>query len=327
VALGGGGDVLVALVDHLDRPTGALGEDRAVGRQHRRVLLLAAEPAAGDGLRDDDVVGAAAEHDLQRLVHVVRALHRAGDVERAVLPGRHRLGLDVHLLLGAGVIGAVDDLGRAGHRGVELVVVAVALADQELLEDVVVAVQLDLGGEGVVDREHRRQRALAWTGGPTRRRRQRLGRGRDQRDRLVGVGDAPARRHQGRLIAVDHRDVVVAQATGGQAGSPRELIGGHDHHGRPIEGRIEVEPLEDPVGDRRADRDAVPGARHVEIVEVARGAGDLGDAIDARDRLTDRAGGNCHRRRVARLPRRRQARDRRRVRPWSYARSAVQGWR
>jgi hypothetical protein len=45
-------------------------------------------------------------------------------------------------------------LGRAGDRGVELGVVAVALADQELLEDVVVAVQLDLGGEGVVDREH-----------------------------------------------------------------------------------------------------------------------------------------------------------------------------
>jgi hypothetical protein len=61
VALGGGGDVLLALVDHLDRPTGALGEDRAVGREHRRVLLLAAEPAAGDGLGDDDVVGAAAE--------------------------------------------------------------------------------------------------------------------------------------------------------------------------------------------------------------------------------------------------------------------------
>jgi hypothetical protein len=141
------------------------------------------------------------------------------------------------------------------------------------------------------------------------------------------VHDAPARRHQRRLIALEHRDVVGAEATGGEAGAPRHLIGGDHHDLAPVEAGVEVEAVEAPVGDRRAHGDAVVGARQVDVVEVPRRAGDLGDTVDARDRLTDRAGGNCHRRRVARLPRRRQARDRRRVRPWSYARSAVQGWR
>ncbi len=52
VALGRGREVLVAVVDHPHRPTGLPGQQRRVQRDHRRVLLLATEPAAG--LRLDD---------------------------------------------------------------------------------------------------------------------------------------------------------------------------------------------------------------------------------------------------------------------------------
>ena len=52
VALGRRREVLVAVVDHPDRSPGLARQQRRVQRDHRRVFLLAAEPAAG--LRLDD---------------------------------------------------------------------------------------------------------------------------------------------------------------------------------------------------------------------------------------------------------------------------------
>jgi hypothetical protein len=108
------------------------------------------------------------------------------------------------------------------------------------------------------------------------------------------VLDAAARRHQRRLVAIDHRDVVLAEAAGREPGAPGQPIGGDDHHLAPVEGGIEVEAVEGAVGDRRADRDAVVDAGQRQIVEVAGGAGDLGDAVDARQRAADRTGGGRH---------------------------------
>ena len=50
VALRRRGDVLVAVVDHPHRAPGLARQERGVEGDHRRVLLLAAEPAAGLGL-------------------------------------------------------------------------------------------------------------------------------------------------------------------------------------------------------------------------------------------------------------------------------------
>ncbi|MBE7452816.1 MAG: hypothetical protein HS111_29235 [Kofleriaceae bacterium] len=129
---------------------------------------------------------------------------------------------------GAGVVRALEDAGGPGHRRLELVVGGVALADEELLEDVVVAVELDLGAQGVVDREHRRLRRLARASVGARGQGQGAGGRGDERERLVDVLDPPAHRHQRRLVRVEHGDVVLAQAAGGQAQPPAQAVGG-DH--------------------------------------------------------------------------------------------------
>ena len=56
VPLGRGDHVLDAVVDQLDRPAGLLREQRRVPGDHRRVLFLAAEPAAGLRLHHADLV-------------------------------------------------------------------------------------------------------------------------------------------------------------------------------------------------------------------------------------------------------------------------------
>ena len=76
-------------------------------RDDARVLLLAAEPAAGLGLHHDGELVAHAQRALHRLVDVVRALERAVDGDTPVLArdGDHRLVLDVELLLVADPVG------------------------------------------------------------------------------------------------------------------------------------------------------------------------------------------------------------------------------
>jgi hypothetical protein len=150
-----------------------------------------------------------------------------------------------------------------------------------------------VGGERVVDRQHRRARGLAGLARGARGQRQRLGRRGDQGQRLGDVHDAAARRHQRRLIAVEHRDVVLAEPAGREPGAPGQLVGGDHLDLAPVEGRIEVEPVERAVGDRRAYGDAVVRAGQRQIVEVAGGARDLGDAVDARQ-AADRTGRGSH---------------------------------
>ena len=91
----------------------------------RRELFLAAESAARGRLDHPDARFVAAERVLQRLEHVVRALHRALHHEDAALQiGDHPLGLQVHVLLGAGLVRAGDD-----HRGASERALYVAFLD------------------------------------------------------------------------------------------------------------------------------------------------------------------------------------------------------
>ena len=83
-------------------------------RDHRRVLLLAPEPAAGLGLDHPRLAVVDGEPALEGRVDVVRALERAVDGHPAVL-GRHRdhrVVLDVQLLLVADAVLALEDRGR-----------------------------------------------------------------------------------------------------------------------------------------------------------------------------------------------------------------------
>ena len=110
VPLRRGLDVLLAAVDQLHGAARLLREEEGVEGDERRVLLLAAEAAAGDGLRHVDAVVGEAEDPLDPLLDVVGALERALDVRALVVPeGDHPVRLDVDVLLGARFVDAADD--------------------------------------------------------------------------------------------------------------------------------------------------------------------------------------------------------------------------
>ncbi len=118
VPLRRGLDVLLAAVDELHRAARLLREEEGVEGEERRVLLLAAEAAAGDGLRHVDAVVGEAEDPLDSLLDVERALERALDVRALVVPeGDHPVRLDVDVLLGARFVDAAhDDLAPLDGR-------------------------------------------------------------------------------------------------------------------------------------------------------------------------------------------------------------------
>ena len=122
VPLGRRRQVLVAVVDHPHRLARPPRQERRVEGDHRRVLLLAAEPAAGLRLDDLDERRVEAHARDQRLVDVVRALEAAVDGDPAVLAWQrdHRVVLDVQLLLVADAVGALDHDVGGGERRVHV---------------------------------------------------------------------------------------------------------------------------------------------------------------------------------------------------------------
>ena len=112
--------VLDAVVDQLGRTPRLDRHQRGVAGDHRRVLLLAAEAAAGLGLDDAHLVRRETEQDRQRAMNVVRALQRSVQRDAAVLRNRHdAVRLDVELFLMTGAVLALDDHVRLGHYLVE----------------------------------------------------------------------------------------------------------------------------------------------------------------------------------------------------------------
>ena len=254
------GQVLVAVVDHPHRAARLAREQRGVEGDHRRVLLLAPEPAARLRLHDLGVCVVEVETGPERLVHVERALEAAVDGHAAVL-ARHRddrVVLDVQLLLVADAVGRLDDL-------------------EPVLLERRVDVALD---ELVVGEDRRRFQRLE--DGRQRRRSERdplagLAEGvavrrRQQRHGLRLVPDLPADRDEDRLVLGDARDDVPA----------RDVVRGDDRDPRPVEGRVELDREQAGVRHGRPDRRAVPGAGEDQVVGVERLPGELGRALAAR---------------------------------------------
>ena len=134
--------VLGAIVNELDRLAGLPRQQRRMTRDDRRVLFLAAKAAAGLHLHDAHLVGRQVEERPQRLVDVVRALHRAPDRDAVggVRRRDHAVRFDVELFLRAGLVFALDDeLGRR-QRAID-----VAARDEVVLEDVVACPRRSLG--------------------------------------------------------------------------------------------------------------------------------------------------------------------------------------
>ena len=131
VTLGRRQHVFDAVVHKLHGPAGLPRGERRVARDHRRILLLAAEAAAGFRLHDANPIAGQPEQDRQRAVNVVRTLHRAvdGDAAAGIRHCDDAVRLDVQLFLEAGPIFALDD-----HVGGLEPLVEVPLLDGDLLE-------------------------------------------------------------------------------------------------------------------------------------------------------------------------------------------------
>ncbi len=252
VPLGGGGQVLMAVVDHAHRSVDAPGEQGGMDGDERGVLLLAAESAAGLGLDDDRPAAVERERALERLVHVVRALQRPGHGHAAVLArdGDHGLVLDVELLLVTDPVGAFDDDLRLGEAGLQI-----ALGHRVLGKDLGRGQRVEDGLQTLgprVDASPRLAQRLA------------VGR-RQQRQRLGLVPDGPSDRDEDGLVVADEADDVVAG----------DVLGGHDDDARPVEVGIEVEAVEPRMRVGGADGGAIPGAREDEVVGISGQTGQL----------------------------------------------------
>ena len=117
VPLRRGQHVLDAVVDQLHRTARLPRQQCGMTRDHRRVLFLAAESAAGFGLNDADLPVRQSQRDLHGAVHVVRTLHRSVDRDARIRAvgighGNHPVRLDVKLLLEADAIFAFDNHRR-----------------------------------------------------------------------------------------------------------------------------------------------------------------------------------------------------------------------
>src|SRR6202035_5837451 len=105
-----------AVVDDLDGLARFPREKSGVTCNHGRIFLLAAEPAAGFGLHDADVVFRKAKKTVECFVHVVGALQRAPHRYAVgwICLRDHALRLDIELLLRAGFVVALDnEIGSA----------------------------------------------------------------------------------------------------------------------------------------------------------------------------------------------------------------------
>ncbi len=234
-----------------------------MARQDRGIVFLAAETAAGDDLDHRHPRVVEAEQPLQRAVHVERALHRSVDGHAAVGP-RHRsdgLRLDVHLLLVADAVGALDDAMRAERRGQPFG----RLLNPIRLEEV--------GREQRI--EHRRQ-LLDLHPNVQQRLFQLLAVGAgDERDRLLAVAHDFGSEH--RLVVLDEVDDVVA----------RDVRRGDAHDVRPIERRVPDDGADLPVRHLRPHRPPPQLVRKGQVVEVPCAARHLVRAVLARRRPAD----------------------------------------
>ena len=223
----------------------------------RRILLLAAEPAARLHLHDAHAIGGQAEDGLERLLHVVGALKRAEQRDAIVFRhGDHAVRLDVGVLLVTHAVFALDDEIRRAETGLD-----VALVDRNRLED---------GGRGqriedrrillVLNLDASLQQPLAILM-------------RQQQDWLRRMAHFTL--GQARLVVGNQRHEVAA----------RDVVVVHDGEAR----RVELVPdaPDATASDRRSDRSPVDHPGEPEIVDVLRGASDLVRAVTARDAATD----------------------------------------
>ena len=122
MTLRGGGHIFESVINNFYGLAGFHREERGVGSDHRRILFLATERAAGFHLHDTDAIGGESKKFHEGFVDVVRALERAPDGEAmlGIEGGDHAVVFDVELLLRAGGVFRFDDEVGVLKGGVEV---------------------------------------------------------------------------------------------------------------------------------------------------------------------------------------------------------------
>jgi len=257
---------LLARDVEFDRPAADLRAHPGAQRLVQHVLLVT-EAAADVGLDDLDLAPADAERLPDDAAHDVRDLRRGGHRQPVALGGaEHHVVLDVAVLHGPGVVGALD-LRQAGLGDGLLVV-----ADRQpgVRQHVARVALLDLrraGRQRLRGAEDERQFLIG-----------RLERGHPGPGRQVGLGD-----DDGDLVAVVAHVPVEQQPVGhvlvAGVGRPRMACGREDpvghvearqdpDHARDLEGAGRVDRRHVPVRDRRvhdADDQGVGGTQVVGV--------------------------------------------------------------
>ena len=250
--------VLDTVVNQLHGAARLAREQRRMARDHRRILFLAAEAAAGFGLDDAKLVVGQIEQHLERPMHVVGTLHRPVHRHLAVRP-RHRddaVGLDVELLLEPDAVLAFDDGVGRGKTARE-----VALFDHDFLECLSGSLRvIDGVRRPILDCDPRVHELFFF-------------RVREKQNRFRDVAHPPL--GQARLVVLYERDDVPS-------GNVAEV---HDRETVALERATDGKDI--PARYRRADRRAVEHPRKREIVHVPGRAGDLGDSLLAGDSSSD----------------------------------------
>ena len=252
VALGGGAQVLVAVVDHPHRLAHLPGQQRGMQRHHGGVLLLAAEPAAGLRLDHHGLGIGQVEGARHGSVDVVRTLARPVNRDAAVGvgDGDHGLVLDVELLLVTDPIGPFDHQLGLGEARLEVAPCDLAVRDLLGRREGVEDGRQPLGPRVEMALRNSKRLSVGCC---------------HQADRLGLVPNLAADRDEDRLVVADQADDVRAGDVGRH----------YDSHPRPVEGRVEVDREQPRMRLRRPDRGPVPRAGKDEVVGVLREAGQL----------------------------------------------------
>jgi hypothetical protein len=274
VALAGQHHVLAPRQADADRALQARRRQRRDRRPPVGLHFLAAErPAHPQALHHHRVLGHGedAGHDLLCLGRVLR---RRVDQHAAVLVAiRQRgVGLEVEVLLPADGELARDPVRRAAQRG-RRVSLGQPIASREEA----------VGGDGLLDRQDRRQHLAVDADEAGRQPRLLLGLGDHPRDGVSGKADLGRKQ---RLVAPGDADVVLAGHV---------VAGQHGEDARRLARRGSVDTQDARVRVRHLHRPGVRDVRHVgpQVVDVARRAGHVADRRFVRQARPDGRGGRA----------------------------------
>ena len=272
MTLGGRRHIFGAIVNQLHRFARFPRQQRRVAGDHRRIFFLSAEASAGFHLNDANFLRRQAEQRDQRLVHVVRALHRTphGDAVLQIGYRDRAVIFDVELFLRAGFVLSFDDDVGFGEAPVD-----VALVHEVRLENIVVAPDNLFFCNRLFERIDARKRLDIDAHQAARFFHQIAVGMRDQDDSFFAMrGDFVGEK---RLVVKNQHNVVL----------PRHVFRSNNGEFIPRDAGLESDAANFSATRRVAHGGAVDHAGKLQVVDVLRLVGDFARALLAGHRFSD----------------------------------------